>query len=87
MYFGAKIAPQSTSIIFAYLIGNGKNYEPGKRRKIMDISIDNQLLGTNWCISCYPEKIYAQFIWQGHSLCEECFKIYLPKRQELGWEK
>ena len=51
------------------------------------LTIESCLMGSNWCIRCYPEKVYAQFIWKGHSLCEECFKIYESNRKEFGWYK
>jgi len=46
------------------------------------LMLNTSVMLSKWCIRCYPKKEGAEFTWQGHSLCEECFKHYLPQRDE-----
>lgn len=37
-------------------------------------TLERSTIGAAWCVSCYPTKEYAQFIYRGHSLCEKHLK-------------
>jgi len=29
---------------------------------------------TNWCVDCWPDKVHAEMIYRGSSLCPKCFE-------------
>lgn len=35
---------------------------------------DKNLIGSNYCIWCLPEKVYAQVIFDGDSCCLKCYE-------------
>lgn len=43
--------------------------------KISGENIADDIMGSLWCINCYPKKrVHAYFITNGMSLCEKHFK-------------
>ena len=45
-----------------------------EENKIQIIKIEKAIVGSNWCIKCWPIKDYATVIYKGNSLCEKHFK-------------
>jgi hypothetical protein len=35
--------------------------------------MDKPIIGTLWCVSCWPKKEYAYYIFDGVSFCEKHF--------------
>jgi hypothetical protein len=41
------------------------------------------IMPSNYCVMCYPKKERAIFIYNGNSLCEECFNRLRNKPLEV----
>ena len=48
----------------------------------VSMCVEPCIMFSNWCIGCYPKKIYASFIYDGKSLCDVCFKIIFKNEKE-----
>lgn len=61
--------------------GNGKpiTISDGNNNLAVGTGEADSILGTNWCVECYPKKNYAIAIYEGNSICQEC----LEKKQQI----
>ena len=47
-------------------------YNPEATEVQLEVDV-NALLGSKYCVGCYPENKYAVYTYNGNSLCVECF--------------